>query len=449
MQSMRLYRGQILNPAAEDRYTLHVDGALVVDGSGIILDVGNYHEVTRQYPSATLVNCSERLILPGFIDTHTHLPQYRVMALYGTDLLEWLNRYIFPAERAFTPEAADTLCPIFFRSLLAHGVTTAAIYCSVQKDSTLVTFQWAQQTGIRAIIGKVMMDQHSPDGLLENTAESLQSSEDVCRTWHGAADGRLLYAFTPRFAPTCSRSLMKAVSDLASQYGAYIQTHLAENLAELQWVRELFPETRSYTDVYFGTGLLGPKTLLAHAIHVSPDERRLLADTGTCLSHCPTSNLFLKSGLMPLRELLDTGLQIGLGSDVAGGPTLSPFEVMRSAIYVHTARRFLPDFHGGDISPTTAFYMATLGGAKALRLDDKIGSLERGKEADFIIVNPQRLSPIPPEKEINILPEHLLSSLIFRGDDRVVEQTYVRGTLCYDRTSHSPGFSLTDRRPSC
>ena len=242
---------------------------------------------------------------------------------------------------------------------------------------------------------------------------------------------------------------MKAVSDLASQYGAYIQTHLAENLAELQWVRELFPETRSYTDVYFGTGLLGPKTLLAHAIHVSPDERRLLADTGTCLSHCPTSNLFLRSGLMPLRELLDTGLHIGLGSDVAGGPTLSPFEVMRSAIYVHTARRFLPDFRGGDISPTAAFYMATLGGAKALRLDDKIGSLERGKEADFIIVNPQGLSPVPPEKEIKILPEHLLSSLIFRGDDRVVEQTYVRGTLCYDRSSHSPGFSLTDRRPSC
>jgi guanine deaminase len=229
---------------------------------------------------------------------------------------------------------------------------------------------------------------------------------------------------------------MKGVGELASQYGAYIQTHLAENPAELQWVRELFPEARSYTDVYFRAGLLGPKTVLAHAIHISSDERRLLAETGTCLSHCPTSNLFLESGLMPLRELMDIGLRIGLGSDVGGGPTLSPFEVMRSAMYVHTARRFLSDFGGGDISLATAFYLATLGGAQALRLDDKIGSLDRGKEADFIVVNPQRLSPLPPEKEPEILPDTLLSRLIFRGDDRIVEQTYVRGALCYDRSLH-------------
>lgn len=436
MQHVRLFRGHILNPATEDRHTSLQDGGIVVDEGGIILEVGDYREIKHQYPSANVTDCSDRLILPGFIDTHTHLPQYRAVALYGQELLEWLNKNIFPAEREFTPEAADTLCPLFFRSLLSHGVTTAAIYCSVRKDSTHVAFEWAEQTGIRAIIGKVMMDQNAPDFLLENTAESLHASEDVCRRWHGAAGGRLLYAFTPRFAPTCSRALMRGVSDLASQYGAYVQTHLAENPAEPQWVRELFPETRHYTDVYFRAGLLGPKTLLAHAIYVSPEERGLLADTRTCLSHCPTSNLFLKSGLMPLRELLDMGLHISLGSDVGGGPTLSPFEIMRSAIYVHTARRFLPDFGGGDISPTTALYMATLGGAKALRLDDTIGSLDRGKEADFIIVNPQRLSPLPTEKGMNVSPETLVSRMIFRGDDRIVEQTYVRGVLCYDRSSH-------------
>src|SRR5574337_342962 len=399
MQAIRLFRGHILNPAAEDRYALYTDGGLAVDASGIILEGGAYPEVKQHYPSATLVDYSDRLILPGFIDTHTHLPQYAAVARYGKELLEWLNEDVFPADREFTSEAADSLCPLFFRSLLSHGVTTAAIYCSVQKDSTDVAFEWAEKTGIRAIIGKVMMDRNCPDFFLEKTSESLQASEEVCRRWHGAANGRLLYAFTPRFAPTCSRALMKAVSDLVGQYGAYIQTHLAENPAELQWVRELFPETRSYTDVYFRAGLLGPKTVLAHAIYVSPEERRLLADTGTCLSHCPTSNLFLKSGLMPLRELLDMDLRIGLGSDVGGGPTLSPFEVMRSAMYVHTARRFLPDFGGGDISPATALYMATLGGAKALGLDDTIGSLGRGKEADFIVVNPQRLSPAPAEKE--------------------------------------------------
>ncbi|MDE2059837.1 MAG: guanine deaminase [candidate division NC10 bacterium] len=441
MRHVRLFRGQILNPVAEDRYTFHVDGGIVVDTSGAILKVGAYHEIHQQYPSVAIVDCSDRLILPGFIDTHTHLPQYAAVAQYGKELLEWLKKDIYPAEREFTPEAANTLCPVFFRSLLSHGVTTAAIYCSVRKDSTHVAFEWAEKTGIRAIIGKVMMDQNAPDFLLEKTSESLQASEEVCRTWHGAANGRLLYAFTPRFAPTCSRALMKAVGELASQYGAYVQTHLAENPTELQWVRELFPETRSYTDVYFRAGLLGPKTILAHAIYVSPEERRLLADTGTCLSHCPTSNLFLKSGLMPLRELLDMDLRIGLGSDVGGGPTLSPFEVMRSAMYVHTARRFLPDFGGGDISPATAFYMATLGGAKALGLDDTIGSLGRGKEADFIVVNPQRLSPLPADKGPDISPEALLSRMIFRGDDRIVEQTYIRGVLCYDRSSHGNNAS--------
>lgn len=436
MQAIRLFRGHILNPAAEDRYALYTDGGLVVDGSGIILEVGAYHEIHQQYPSAAIVDCSDRLILPGFIDTHTHLPQFGAVALYGKELLEWLNRDIFPAEKQFTPEAADTLCPIFFHSLLAHGVTTAAIYCTVRKDSTHIAFQWAERTGIRAIIGKAMMDQHSPDFLLEKTSDSLQTSEDLCRTWHRAASGRLLYAFTPRFAPTCSRALMKGVSDLASQYGAYIQTHLAENLAEIQWVRALFPETRSYTDVYFSAGLLGPKTLLAHAIYVSADERRLLAETQSCLSHCPTSNLFLKSGLMPLHELLDRGLRIGLGSDVGGGPTLSPFEIMRSAIYTHTARRLLSEVDGGDIVPAAAFHLATLGGAKALGLDDKIGSLACGKEADFIVVNPQRLSSLPTEKWADISPDTLLSRLIFRGDDRIVERTYVRGALCYDRGSH-------------
>ena len=449
MRQISLFRGRILSPTAENQHTFHADGGLVVSESGIILEIGDYHEVVDRYPGVTLVDHSDRLILPGFIDTHTHLPQYSLASLYGKQLLEWLNTAVFPAERGFTPEAADTLCPVFFRSLLAHGVTTAAIYGSVQKDSTHIAFQWAEHTGIRAIIGKVMMDRNSPDFLLETTSESLRASEEVCRKWHGAANGRLLYAFTPRFAPTSSRSLMKAVSDLAGQYGAYIQTHLAEHPAELQWVKELFPEAHSYTDVYFGTGLLGSRTILAHAIYVNTDERRLLADTQSCLSHCPTSNLFLKSGLMPLRELLDRGLRIGLGSDVGGGPTLSPFEVMRSAIYVHTARRFLPDFGGGDISPTTAFYMATLGGAKALRLDDRIGSLDRGKEADFIIVDPQRLNPLPAETVPDLSPETLLSRIIFRGDDRIVEQSYVQGALCYDRRSYSPGFPLTDWRLSC
>lgn len=437
MEGAKLFLGQIFSPQSEDRFVFFRRGGIAVDSNGKILAVGDYEELRQNHAGVTLVDLSGRLILPGFVDTHIHLPQYGSVALYGKELLEWLNKYIYPAERDFTTEVAEAFCPLFFRSLLSYGVTTASIYCSVQKESAHVAFESARKSGIRAIIGKVMMDRNSPDFLLEDTKSSVKDSEELCRKWHGADNGRLFYAFTPRFALTCSGDLMKVAGNLARTYGAYIQTHLAENLAEIEQARKSFPEARHYTDVYFKAGLLGPKSVLAHAIHVSQDERSLLKDTGTCLSHCPTSNLFLKSGLMPLRELMDMGLCIGLGSDVGGGPTLSPFEVMRSAIYVHTARRFLSGFLGGDISPTTAFYLATLGGAKALGLENRVGTLELGKEADFVVVDPRKLSPLHEERDMDITSEALLSRLIFRGDDRVVEQTYVRGQLCYDRKDNA------------
>ncbi len=197
----------------------------------------------------------------------------------------------------------------------------------------------------------------------------------------------------------------------------------------------LFPEAASYTDVYRRARVLGPKSLLAHAIYLSPLERQVLADSGSALCHCPTSNLFLKSGLMPLHELMNMGLRVGLGSDVAGGPTLNPFEVMRSTIYVHNVRRFVQASPMEDLTPVTALYLATLGGAQALHLEDKIGSLEPGKEADFIVVDPEKLSPISQELSPTQRNEVLISRLVFRGDDRIVERTYVRGKLCYERRS--------------
>jgi len=237
---------------------------------------------------------------------------------------------------------------------------------------------------------------------------------------------------------------MEAAGHLAKQRGAYVQTHLAENTAELKWVRELFPEARSYTDVYSNFGILGPKTLLAHAIYLDADERELLKRTDACLAHCPTSNLFLKSGLMPLRELMNMGLRAGLGSDVAGGPTLCPFEIMRSAIYVHNARRFVPGFSGGEVSPTTVFYLATLGGAKALRLEKLIGSLEPGKEADFVVLNTSHLSPLDAPDEAQKTPDALLSRLVFRADERMVERTYVRGRLLYHHQKPASGMRESD-----
>jgi guanine deaminase len=406
----------------------------VLNGNGVIAEVGHYRDLRRRHRDARLIDVSERLIVPGFIDTHVHLPQYGAMGLCGKELLEWLKAYIFPIERMFTPEAANTLCPIFFRHLLAHGVTTAAIYCSVQKDSTDVAFEWAHKIGIRAVIGKVMMDRNSPKFLLERTKRSVRESEELCRKWHGADNGRLMYAFSPRFAPACSVGLMEAAASLANDSGAYIQTHLSENADEVAWVKKLFPKAANYTDVYLKANLLRPNGIFAHAIHLSASERIVIKESGAALAHCPTSNLFLRSGLMALRELMDMGVPVGLGSDVAGGPTLSPFEVMRTAVYVHNARRGLSNFPSGDFLPSAAFYLATLGGARALRLDHRIGSLEAGKEADFVIVDPGKLNPLDQQRA-QIEPDTLLSRLIFLGDDRVVEKAYVRGKLCHERSA--------------
>jgi guanine deaminase len=434
MADVTLFRAQILSPKSADAFVFHRAGGLVVNSEGKIVAVADYKKVKQDYPQALVIDLSDRLIIPGFIDTHVHLPQYKAVAIYGRELLGWLENYIYPAERDFTPEVAQELAPVFFTALLAHGVTAAAVYCSVQMASTHVAFESAEKVGIRVAMGKVMMDQNSPEFLLENTSDSIKGSEELCRRWHGADQGRLLYSFIPRFAPTCSRKLMATVGEMAKQYGAYIQTHIAENPKEVDWVKELFPEAQSYADVYSRAGLLGPRTVLAHAIYLSEQERLLLKKTKTCLAHCPTSNLFLQSGFMPLRELMDRGLTIGLGSDVGGGPTLSPFEVMRAALYVHTTRRLLLGAQG-EITPATAFYLSTWGGAKTLGLGEKIGTLEAGKEADFVVVNPAQLNPLRGKASAEETPENLLSRLIFRGDDRVVEQSYVRGRLCYDKYS--------------
>lgn len=437
MSKPRLFRATILTSEAisdsiETRWTLRGGRALVVDEKGKIVKVGDYTLLANEYPEAETTDLSGKLIVPGFVDAHVHLPQYPAIGLYGAGLLDWLNAYVFPAERDFTPEAADTLAPIFFDRLLANGVTTAAIYSSVGSDSTWKIFEWAEKKGLRAIIGKVMMDRNAPDYLLEDTRSSLVASQELCDHWHGRDGGRLLYAYTPRFAPSCSRELMEAVSGLARERGAYVQTHLSENSDEIEWVRQLFPESRNYTDVYARAGLLGPKTLLAHAIHIDQEEQRTLLAAEACLVHCPTSNLFLKSGLMPLAELVEMGQKVGLGSDVGGGPTLSPFSIMQAAIYVHNARRLLLGNGGFDVTPGLVLYLATLGGARALGLGRTTGSLEPGKDADFVVLDvssPDRAWPDRGEGELG----ELLSRLVFLSDDRNVEQTYVRGRLCYER----------------
>lgn len=439
MLGERLFRAKIFNSSSDGQVEFLKDGGLAIDAHGSVAGVGSYSEMATLHPDAHLIDYADRWIVPGFVDAHVHISQAMVMASFGQELLDWLDRYIFPAERDFTPAAANAICPDFFRALLSYGVTTAAIYSNVRADSTHVCFEWAERTGIRAIIGKVMMDRHSPPFLIEDTAQSLRESEELCKTWHGTDNGRLLYALTPRFALSCSAGLMDGVAHLAKQYGAYVQTHISENRAEIARVKELFPEATTYTDVYLRAGLLGPQTVLGHGIHLGHDEWRLLKDSETSLVHCPTSNLFLNSGLMPLREVMDRGLKVGLGSDVGAGPTLSPFEVMRTTVYVHRLRKSLGKTDGSDVTPATAFYLATLGGARALCLDDRIGSLGAGKEADFAVIDPNRLGPVRQSGGDEASPDQLLARLVFLGDDRCVEQTYVRGKLCFSRIEGSLG----------
>ena len=452
-----LFRAHLLSPRDATRLWEIPDGALVVDGAGRIAAVGPFAEVAAAHPGEPLQDLGARWILPGLVDLHSHLPQHEAVAMDGEELLPWLKAHIFPAEIRFEdPEWAALAARIYFRDQLALGTTTTVVYASVHQEATHRAFQEAERAGIRTVMGKVMMDQHTPDRLRESTAASLAQSEELCADWHGRDGGRLQYAFTPRFAPTCSMELLRGAGRLAEKHAAFVQTHLSENLDELQWVHELFPAARDYTDVYAGAGLLGPRTLLGHCIHLSPAERGAIGAAGAAIVHCPRSNAFLKSGIMPLRRWLDEGLTVGLGTDVGAGPSLDLWAEMAMACTasklrwadqqtqgrrlaalglpeperarLHQALGLDPDL---PIDPTQALALATLGGARALGLGERIGSLEVGKDADFIVVDPARVDPAPdrgPEPA-----EQVLSRLLYRSGTGMVRASYVRGRLCHSQ----------------
>jgi guanine deaminase len=375
------------------------------------------------------------------VDVHAHLPQLPNAGLgAGLDLLTWLERYIFPMEREFDEAHADVLAPAAFRAFAAAGTTTAVIYTAVYEPSTEATFRAAEAHGIRAVIGKVMMDRLSyddrlaPDDILET---SLRQSADLCSRWHGRDGGRLCYAFTPRFAISCSPEMLRESARLAAGSGAYWQTHLSEDRGELAEVARLFPEASDYLDVYDRAGGLGPRAILAHAIHLSEREIARLAESGAHVAHCPGSNLFLASGAMPLGRYLATGISVGLGSDVAAGPELSIFAAMRAGAYTQSGLRVLEaresSASGAATVPTPALApldwlrLGTLEGARALGIDDVTGSLEPGKEADLIAVDVDRTAPLPGVEATD--PDELMSRLIFRPHTDMVRAAWVRGRL--------------------
>jgi guanine deaminase len=411
------------------------DGAILIEDGRIAL-AGPYTEV-RRAPEAQGLHFShspEAIIIPGLIDIHAHLPQYPAVARVEEALLPWLKRHVFPLEREFNAATARTEAPRFFEALARHGTTTAMLYATIYEESCDAAFEAAAASGLRIILGKVMMDDGSYGDL--PTAQilplSLQQSERLCRKWHGHDGGRLEYAFSPRFAVTCTSAMMRGAGELAKKYAAYVQTHLSENLGEIEIVRERFPTDPHYTGVYERCGLLGERSVLGHCVHLSDEELALLVRTGSVIAHCPTSNFFLNSGIMPLGKFLDAGARVGLGSDVAGGPELNLWQVMRSSIEGQKARSF---FVEGTRVPTEAelFHLATQGGADALGKSELVGSIEIGKDADLVVIDLCQALPYGRRgnPHADLTAEEIITLLIYRGSSSTVAETLVRGRSVY------------------
>lgn len=417
--------------AIENSYEYFDDGLLIVE-DGHILQCGEYNQVLAQFKrqqlenSLDIVEYKNHLIIPGFIDTHIHYPQTQMIAAYGDQLLEWLNNYTFPTEQLFSCfDHAAKISKVFIDELLRNGTTTALVFGTVHKTSVDAFFGEAQKRNLRMIAGKVLMDRNAPEALCDTPETGYADSKALIERWHNV--DRLGYAVTPRFAPTSSPNQLAKVADLLDEYpDVYMQTHLSENIDEINWVKSLFPEADHYLDVYHRAGLLRKRSVFAHGVHLCDDECKMLAKHHGALAHCPTSNLFLGSGLFDLQQANTFNLKIGLGTDVGAGTSFSMFKTMSEAYKIQQLRK-------EKLSPFTALYMATLGGAIALDIDDKVGSFKPANEADFIVLDLASTPLIKFRTEYSKSLEDLLFVLNTLGDDRLIYQTFAYGQCVHKR----------------
>jgi guanine deaminase len=423
-------RARLLTPLAQGGIRYEEDALISVDATGRLAGIG---PGGASQPDG-VVDLRPWVVMPGLVDLHAHLPQLPNAGVgAGLHLLTWLERYIFPLERDFDEAAAERLAPAAFRAFARAGTTTVVGYGAIWQPSLDACFRAAEAHGIRAVIGKVMMDrlsydtQHQGHEALEL---SLQQSSDLCARWDGRDGGRLRYAFTPRFAVSCSAEMLRESARLATTTGAYWQTHLAEDRAEIEEVRGLFPDALDYTDVYDRAGGLSSRAILAHAVHLSDREIARLVESGAAVAHCPASNLFLASGAMPLARYLAAGMRIGLGSDVAAGPDVSMFGVMRAGAHTQNVLHGMGLAATAAMPPSAWLRLGTLGGAEALGLGDRIGSVEAGKEADLIVVDPSATLPLPDVRSgADDGADEILSRLIYRSHPDMVRAAWVRGRL--------------------
>lgn len=427
------YRGEVVyftdDPALHgDAVHHHPEGVLYVQ-HGHVLAAGDFDALSPRYPEATIVDHRGLLITPGFVDTHVHYPQTEMIGAYGEQLLEWLNTYTFPTEMKFADKAyADTVAERFINLLIEHGTTTALVFATVHPTSVDAFFEQAQRHDLRMISGKVLMDRHAPEALCDTPELAYADSKALIEKWHD--NGRLRYAVTPRFAPTSTKAELDVARRLIDEHpGVYLHTHLAENHQEVAWVASLFPERRSYLDVYAHHGLVNDRAVFAHAIHLDDTDRSVLKQHECALAFCPSSNLFLGSGLFNLDAARQYGLKVGLGTDVGAGTSFSPLMTMGDAYKVTQLRKAFTDAPDtiASLSPLDNLYLATLGGARALSLDDKIGSFTPGMEADFVVLDPASTPVLQQRTEHSTTLDDTLFALITLGDDRAVAHTYVMG----------------------
>lgn len=433
--SLKAIRGNFLDivktveqPEEIESHLRFIEDGLMLLRSGKVEWFGTWQEGKHLIPEGIRVrDYSGKMIVPGFVDTHIHYPQSEMVGAYGEQLLEWLNKHTFPAERRYNDiEYAREMSAFFIKQLLRNGTTTALVFGTVHPESVDALFEAAHNINMRMIAGKVMMDRNAPDYLLDTAETSYTQSKALIERWHH--NGRLLYAITPRFAPTSTPEQLAMAQRLREEYpDTYLHTHLCENKDEIEWVKALYPERKGYLDVYHHYGLTGKNSVFAHCVHLEEPEWDCLRDTGSSIAFCPTSNLYLGSGLFNLRKAWHKQIKVGMGTDIGAGTTFNMLQTLNEAYKVM-------QLQGWRMSAYEAFYLATLGGAKALGLDDIIGNFNIGKEADFVVLEPTAtpLQQLRYDNSVTLMDK--LFVMMTLGDDRSIYRTYVDGQLVYERT---------------